>query len=230
MADFHGVHGHHHSHSGSSHSHHSSANHSPSGSRPQSALGNMPRMQSNIGHDDMYAVNYNLALHNAAMASEMHVGPYGQSPSPGPGQSPPTHNDLGNQGLQPRRRPTHIMARQAASPYIRADSVHSSSSEPEDMSLYIGGGDGYGTISMFGEPTDDLHTNGGYEKMTLAPEVTLETLAVSVRAATTTSASDRAKQVFVQAWCVPDNMTIDNSCTSDTSDIVKADRKLCAIR
>lgn len=161
----------------------------------------MPRMhQPNVGQDDMYAVSYNLALHNAAMAGEMHVGPYGQSPSPGPGQSPPSHNDQVNQGLKSRHRPTHIMARQAASPYVRADSVHSSSSEPEDMSLYMGSGDQY--ASMFGEPQDDLHSNGGYEKMTLAPEVTLENLAVSVRAATTTSASDRAKQVFVQAWCV----------------------------
>jgi hypothetical protein len=31
---------------------------------------------------------------------------------------------------------------------------------------------------------------------------TLEKLAANVRAATTTSASDRAKQIFVQAWCV----------------------------
>ena len=30
---------------------------------------------------------------------------------------------------------------------------------------------------------------------------TLEKLAANVRAATTTSASDRAKQIFVQAWC-----------------------------
>jgi len=31
---------------------------------------------------------------------------------------------------------------------------------------------------------------------------TLEKLAANVRAATTTSASDRAKQIFVQAWYV----------------------------
>ena len=38
--------------------------------------------------------------------------------------------------------------------------------------------------------------------MGAATDHTLEKLAANVRAATTTSASDRAKQIFVQAWCV----------------------------
>lgn len=41
---------------------------------------------------------------------------------------------------------------------------------------------------------------GQFGRMTLGPDHALEQLAANVRAATTTSASDRAKQIFVQAW------------------------------
>jgi regulatory factor X len=47
---------------------------------------------------------------------------------------------------------------------------------------------------------DAVHSAGPYARMTLPPDNNLETLANNVKAATTTSASDRAKQIFVQAW------------------------------
>ena len=43
---------------------------------------------------------------------------------------------------------------------------------------------------------------GGMQQQ-MGNDHTLEKLAANVRAATTTSASDRAKQIFVQAWYVP---------------------------
>ncbi len=49
---------------------------------------------------------------------------------------------------------------------------------------------------------DALHAVGAFGRMTLNNDHALEKLAANVRAATTTSASDRAKQIFVQAWCV----------------------------
>jgi regulatory factor X len=48
---------------------------------------------------------------------------------------------------------------------------------------------------------DTLHAAGAFGRMTINPDHhALEKLAANVRAATTTSASDRAKQIFVQAW------------------------------
>jgi regulatory factor X len=45
-----------------------------------------------------------------------------------------------------------------------------------------------------------VHPAGQFGRMSLSPDAALEKLAGNVRAATTTSASDRAKQIFVQAW------------------------------
>jgi regulatory factor X len=62
--------------------------------------------------------------------------------------------------------------------------------------------------SMFAAPQtmapnqETMHAAGAFGRMTLSPDHALEKLAANVRAATTTSASDRAKQIFVQAWCV----------------------------
>lgn len=47
-----------------------------------------------------------------------------------------------------------------------------------------------------------LHTTGAFGRLSLSQDHALEKLAANVRAATTTSASDRAKQIFVQAWYV----------------------------
>jgi regulatory factor X, other len=97
----------------------------------------------------------------------------------------------------------------AASPYPRdTDSVHSSSSETEDLLYTMGqpGGD-YGTMypsQHMMQPTQEaMHAAGAFGRMNINnPEAALEKLAGNVRTATTTSASDRAKTIFVQAWSV----------------------------
>ena len=53
-----------------------------------------------------------------------------------------------------------------------------------------------------GPSPETMHATGAFGRMTLSPDHALEKLAANVRAATTTSASDRAKQIFVQAWSV----------------------------
>ncbi|KAF7292471.1 RFX-type winged-helix domain-containing protein [Mycena chlorophos] len=131
----------------------SSSTHS-SNSRPQSSSG--LRMQPSMGPtpEDLYRVGLGYSDH-----------------------SPPNHN-VSNPALKNHLRPSHIRARVAASPYPRdTDSVHSSSSETDDLSMYL--------------------ANPEYHHI---PDHALEKLAANVRAATTTSASDRAKQIFVQAW------------------------------
>ena len=121
-----------------------------------------------------------------------------------PGDSPPNHN-LANPALKSHFRQTHIRARVAASPYPRdTESVHSSSSETEDIAMYLGPtATDYNT--MYASPqmlggSPDMNTAGAFGRMHLGPDHALEKLAANVRAATTTSASDRAKQIFVQAW------------------------------
>jgi regulatory factor X len=49
---------------------------------------------------------------------------------------------------------------------------------------------------------DPAAAAASFGRMTLGADMTLEHLAANVLAATTTSASDRAKQIFVQAWLV----------------------------
>jgi regulatory factor X, other len=59
-----------------------------------------------------------------------------------------------------------------------------------------------GNPTMVPNP-EAMHAAGAFGRMTLSPDHhALEKLAANVRAATTTSASDRAKQIFVQAWQV----------------------------
>lgn len=105
-------------------------------------------------------------------------------------------------------RPSHIRARVAASPYPRdTDSVHSSSSETDDISMYLQNSSPdyqamFGGGSTMAPGQDALHTTGAFGRLSLSSDHTLEKLAANVRAATTTSASDRAKQIFVQAWSV----------------------------
>ncbi|KAF7352782.1 RFX-type winged-helix domain-containing protein [Mycena venus] len=175
----------------------SSSTHS-SNSRPQSSSG--LRMQPGLGpsQDDLYRVSYQLGHHNGSLSDH----------------SPPNHN-LANPALKNHlaQRPTssHIRAaRTQASPYPGGsdrDSVHSSSSETDDISMFLGGHAAPDYHSMFGQPQtmapnqqEAMHAAGAFGRMTLSPDHALEKLAANVRAATTTSASDRAKQIFVQAW------------------------------
>ncbi|KAG6821272.1 hypothetical protein H0H93_002382 [Arthromyces matolae] len=115
--------------------------------------------------------------------------------------SPPTHS-IGKGPI----RPSHIRARVAASPYPRdTDSVHSSSSETEDISMYLGNSpQEYHGMYTSGQqtmtPQETMHPASAFGRMAISPDHALEKLAANVRVATTTSASDRAKQIFVQAW------------------------------
>ena len=58
----------------------------------------------------------------------------------------------------------------------------------------------YASPQMLGG-SPDMNAAGAFGRMNLSADHALEKLAANVRAATTTSASDRAKQIFVQAWC-----------------------------
>lgn len=205
--DFLPVHPHSRSNSVSSSSTHSS------NSRPQSSQGGLTRMQAGMppSAEDIYRATYHLGPHNNILGNDHVRLPlffliflifFSQYLS----QSPPNHNPA----LKNHLRPSHIRARAAASPYPRdADSVHSSSSETDDISMYLGNGTP-DYHSMFGgapphtmAPNQEaIHATGAFGRMTLSNDQALEKLAANVRAATTTSASDRAKQIFVQAWCV----------------------------
>ena len=68
--------------------------------------------------------------------------------------------------------------------------------------MFLGGADYhmYGGGQTMVPSQDAAHTTGAFNRMTLSPDHTLEKLATNVRVATTTSASDRAKQIFVQTW------------------------------
>lgn len=190
---------HHHSRSASA-----SSRSSPN-SRPQSSNGGAgPGMAPTA---DDYP-SYDLGLHQQPMSNDrrhnshmsgynmMHDAPQSvQSPNPG-------HLSLGH------RRPSHLRARAAASPYPRdSESVHSSSSDTEDLAMFLGNPSTeyhtmYGGGQQVHHPQETMHPAGAFGRMHLGQDHTLEKLAANVRAATTTSASDRAKQIFVQAWYV----------------------------
>ncbi|KAG5221088.1 DNA-binding protein [Salix suchowensis] len=67
-----------------------------------------------------------------------------------------------------------------------------------------------------------MNAAGAFGRMSINSDAALEKLAANVRAATTTSASDRAKQIFVQAWLTanyapyPDGNVPAKACTSRT--------------
>ncbi|KAL1659225.1 hypothetical protein GGF50DRAFT_65690 [Schizophyllum commune] len=158
---------------------------SHSASRPQSSQGAYGHMSGMPAAEDMYRAGYHMPIdHN-------------------PGHGP----------LQPHRRPSHLRARAAASPYPRdTDSVHSSSSETDDIGMYLGQQPpdyhpmyATGPHMHLGQSHETMHTTSAMGRMSIAAHAVsndqaLEKLAANVRAATTTSASDRAKQIFVQAW------------------------------
>lgn len=185
-----------------------SARSSPS-SRPHSSNGSdIPRLGLPPTAEDIYHASYNLGhLHNSMSNDHGRLSsPYSLSNDvSASGQSPPTHN-LSNSSLGGHRRPSHMRARVAASPYPRDnDSVHSSSSETEDMAMFLSNPSTdyhhmFGAGQHMTTTPEAMHATGAFGRMTLSPDHALEKLAANVRAATTTSASDRAKQIFVQAW------------------------------
>jgi len=149
--------------------------------------------------DDRYRLSYMTG--DQARHTSFSLPPADMSPT---GQSSPNAN-ITNPALKGHIRQTHLRARAAASPYPRdTESVHSSSSDTDDISMFLGNPSDYPTMYGHG-PTlppnqDTIHTAGAFGRMSLGPDHALEKLAANVRVATTTSASDRAKQIFVQAW------------------------------
>lgn len=186
----------------------SASSRSSPGSRPQSSHGGVPRLGMPPTPEDLYHASYTLGHHHSSMSNDhgrhsSHGSAYSIDISQS-GHSPPNHN-LSNPSLLGARRPSHLRARAAASPYPRDnESVHSSSSETEDMTMFLGNSPA-DYHSMFGSghqlpPSQEtMHAAGAFGRMSLGTDQ-LEKLAANVRAATTTSASDRAKQIFVQAW------------------------------
>ncbi|KAF5389106.1 hypothetical protein D9757_004905 [Collybiopsis confluens] len=158
----------------------SSSTHSSS-SRPQSSHG-IIGMGMGPSPEEIYRATYHLGQHNNLLHAE---------------PPPPNHN-ITNPALKNTLRPSHLRARVQASPYPRdTDSVHSSSSETEDIAMFLGSAPEYHHNMNI---QDAIHATGAFGRMTLNNDQALEKLAANVRAATTTSASDRAKQIFVQAW------------------------------
>ena len=209
-------------------------------SRPQSSHG-PPQLGLRPSADEYFA--HSTSFTNPEHARNNSDASYSSAYSLGsdlitPADSPPNHN-LANPALgKTLLRPTHIRARAAASPYPRdAESVHSSSSETEDISMFLSHSaqDQYHSAQGFVNPHHNqpqhhlshhphqhqhlaqqtMHVPGAFGSlpgpgaggpgrmgMGATTDHTLEKLAANVRAATTTSASDRAKQIFVQAWYV----------------------------
>ena len=191
----------------------SSSSHSP-GSRPQSSQGGGVLRAAPIlpqSAEDLYRASFHTtsSFDHARNTSDASLSSAYSLDLATPADSPPNHN-ITNPALKGHLRQTHIRARVSASPYPRdAESVHSSSSETEDISMFLASaGPEYHPMyagppqTMVPDPAAAMHAPGAYARMTLSPDHALEKLAANVRAATTTSASDRAKQIFVQAWCV----------------------------
>ncbi|KAI0068866.1 hypothetical protein BV25DRAFT_1924986 [Artomyces pyxidatus] len=197
------------------HSRSNSVSSSAPNSRPQSSQGGVLRTSAAMGPlsaEDLFRASYQLgrpaSIANDHARNSSHSSAYSlpSTDLASPADSPPNHN-LSNPALKSHLRASHIRsARAAASPYPRdAESVHSSSSETEDISLFLAGSSPADYQSMFSgghmlSTQEAMHATGAFGRMTLSPDHTLEKLAANVRAATTTSASDRAKQIFVQAW------------------------------
>ncbi|KAI0776088.1 hypothetical protein BD413DRAFT_260416 [Trametes elegans] len=189
----------------------SSSSHSPgSGSRPQSSQGGgVLRTSAGLppSAEDLYRASFHTttSFDHARNTSDASLSSAYSLDLATPGDSPPNHN-ITNPALKGHLRQTHIRARVSASPYPRdAESVHSSSSETEDISMYLAAAGPeyhpmYAAPPQTMIPNPEMHPAGPYGRMALSPDHALEKLAANVRAATTTSASDRAKQIFVQAW------------------------------
>lgn len=173
-------------------------------SRPHSSQGLGPRLPSGMSTpaEDPYRLAYLPAdpvRHSSAAYTLSHTDLVSGQSSPNSHPANPT--------LKAHIRQSHLRARAAASPYPRdTESVHSSSSETDDISMFLGGSSDYQT-AMYGHAQpmstnhqDAIHATGAFGRMSISPDHSLEKLAANVRVATTTSASDRAKQIFVQAW------------------------------
>lgn len=184
----------------------SHSNSSSPHSRPQSSHGLIPNMDDHL-YRPAYPPGRALANDHTRTSSHSSAYSFASTDLQSPADSPPSYTQP-----KPHLRSSHIRARVAASPYPRdAESVHSSSSETEDISMYLSAPDPADYHAMFApgpvihghdNPPMLHHQQQQQQYMRMGNDHTLEKLAANVRAATTTSASDRAKQIFVQAWSV----------------------------
>lgn len=156
--------------------------------------------------DDLFRASLSLNQHHDHVrhfSNQSHSSAYSTDLGT-PADSPPNHNIM-NPALKGHLRPSHIRARAAASPYHRDADVYSSSSEPEDVGMYLNNpAADFHPMFVNGQHlqpgAEPMHATGAFGRMSITPDQALEKLAANVRAATTTSAADRAKQIFVQAW------------------------------
>jgi regulatory factor X len=169
-------------------------------SRPQSSQGQPTLMRTPASippsSEDFFHSSFANLDHGRHNSDASHSSAYsmGSTDLITPADSPPNHN-LINSALKSHLRTTHIRARAAASPYPRdTESVHSSSSETEDMTMFLGHPSDYQFANTQINPTQQsMHVPGNFGRASGTTDHTLEKLAANVRAATTTSASDRAK-------------------------------------
>ncbi|THH33616.1 hypothetical protein EUX98_g608 [Antrodiella citrinella] len=184
---------------------------------PNSSQGALMRNPAAIpSTEDLYRASFHPSTiayqgdHNRHSSDASHSSAYtlASTDLSSPADSPPNHN-LSNPALKSHLRQSHIRARLAASPYPRdTESVHSSSSETEELVYYTTTNpNGFVDSIMysadpqvFGGMPQAMAPAGPFGRMHHGANDALEKMAASVRAATTTSASDRAKQIFVQAW------------------------------
>jgi regulatory factor X, other len=189
-----------------------SSSSSHSGSRPQSshgALRSMAPTSEDLFRASLQLGQHSLNDHTRHLSNQSHSSAY-SLPSTDlgtPADSPPNHNIM-NPALKGHLRPSHIRARAAASPYHRDGDIYSSSSETEDVGMFLANPatdfhhphSMYPGVQHMQHAPEAMHPAGAFGRMSISPDQALEKLAANVRAATTTSAADRAKQIFVQAW------------------------------
>lgn len=141
-----------------------------------------------------------------------------------PADSPPSATSTTKNTIASIPRTTIRRARTGTSPYPREAHIHtgsdvySSSSETEDFQMFHHptlnsahhlhpASDGYQNMYMHPsvahiDPMQSVQQHQAYGRIAMSQDHNLEQLASNVRSATTTSASDRAKQIFVHAWSV----------------------------
>jgi regulatory factor X len=165
------------------------------------------RAPFNYAHDGQ-TVPPSLTRHSSTASTRSNSHSLASTGITSPENSPPTDNNP-NPGV--KMQPTSIRNARTLSntPYAReyhyhsgSESVRSSSSEADDIAVFLAQSPGdyptYVEPSMYNQ--EAANAAGAFGRMTLDPKQTLLQLAANVQAATTTSASDRAKQIFVQAW------------------------------
>lgn len=197
--------------------------HSRSASVSSSSDPSRPPSSHDLYHRPQFAFPSTSAIdhharHSSASSTAYSIASAGLST---PADSPPHHTVASNAAIKNQMavRNPHLRhaVRAAASPYSRdAHSQSGSEAEQDDLAMYLSSSAPPDYSTMYMQPShhlpptaaphhlaahpDPTAAAASFGRMTLSADMTLEHLANNVRAATTTSASDRAKQIFVQAW------------------------------